>query len=204
MANWNNHPPDPDAYMRLLRAAYQAAKQSCPSLVVVSAAPVPTGAPLPFAMDDIDYLAALYTGGLANSSDAVGVRLPGYNLSPDTPVADAPHRSFSFAGTLAAYRELWQRNGSAGAMWVTEFGWPAGPSPEQAYAFVNDTTPQEQAEWTVRAIELLRASGFVDAAFLWTLDGATNNPNGPIAMWSAVDPGWNPRPVYTALQQMAK
>jgi hypothetical protein len=201
--NWNNQPPDPAGYMRLLQAAYQAIKQSCPSMIVVSGAPMPTGAPLPMAMNDVEYLTALYANGLTSYSDAVGVRLPGYRFSPDEPAANTPHRSFSFPGTLQAYREVRAQNG-AGRLWVTDFGWAAGPATDQAYSYANDTTLEEQAAWTVQAYGLLRASGYVGAAFLWNLDGAPSYPNNPIGMWSTVDANWNPRPVYAALQQMAK
>jgi hypothetical protein len=202
--NWSNRAPDPASYMRLLQAAYQAVKQVCPSMIVVSGAPLPTGAPMPMAMDDIEYLSGMYANGLASYSDAVGVRLPGYNFSPDESVTSAPHRSFSFSGTLQAYRTLRVQSGSADKLWVTEFGWAAGPATDQAYSYANDTTLEEQANWTVQAYELLRASGYVGAAFLWNLDGAPSNPNTSIGMWSAVDANWNPRPVYTALQLMAK
>jgi hypothetical protein len=201
--NWNNQSPDPAAYMRLLQAAYQEIKQACPAMVVVSGAPTPTGAPLPFAMDDVEYLRALYGNGLASYSDAVGVKLPGYNFSPDEPAASAPHRSFSFLGTLQAYRDLRAQHGG-GKLWVTEFGWAVGPSTERGFEFANDNTLEEQAAWTVRAYEMLRAAGYVGEAFLWNLDGAVSNPNGVLSMWSTVDASWNPRPVYAALQQMAK
>jgi uncharacterized protein YraI len=201
--SWSNQPPDPAAYMRLLQAAYQGIKQACPAMIVVSGAPTPTGAPLPFAIDDVEYLTALYANGLASYSDVVGVKLPGYNLSPDEPAAGAPHRALSFLGTLQAYRDLRAQNGG-GTLWVTVFGWAVGPATDRGYEFANDNTLEEQAAWTVQAYELLRAAGYVGAAFLWNLDGAISNPNGSASMWSAVDASWNPRPVYTALQQMAK
>jgi hypothetical protein len=172
-------------------------------MVVVSGAPAPTGAPLPLAMDDVDYLTALYANGLAVYSDAVGVRLPGYNFPPDEPASSAPHRSFSFPGTLQAYRDLRAQHGG-GKLWVTEFGWAVGPATDRGYEFANDNTLEEQAAWTVQAYELLRAAGAIGAAFLWNLDGAVSNPNGSASMWSTVDANWNPRPVYTALQQMVK
>lgn len=201
---WNNQAPDPARYVRLLQAAYQAIKQACPSMIVVSGAPLPTGAPLPFAMDDVEYLTAMYASGLANYSDVVGMRLPGQNFSPDDPAAGAFHRSFSFLRTLQAYRDVRARSGSSNRFWVTEFGWAAGPATDQAYSFANDVSREQQAEWTPRAYEVLRNSDYVGAAFLWVLDGAPSLPNTPLTMWSLVDQNWNPQPVYTALQQMAK
>ena len=202
--NWNNQPPDPAAYMRLLQAAYQAIKQACPAMIVVSSAPTPSGAAPPFAMDDVEYLAAMYASGLASYSDAVGVKLPGMNFSPDTPASSTPHRAFSFSGTLQAYRNLRAQNGSANRFWVTEFGWAAGPATDQTFSFANDVSRERQAEWTVRAYELLRGTGYVGAAFLWNLDGSVSNPNSALSMWSIVDANWNPKPVFTALQAMPK
>jgi hypothetical protein len=79
-----------------------------------------------------------------------------------------------------------------------------GPATDRGFEFANDNTLEEQAAWTARAYEVLRSSGFVGAAFLWNLDGAVSNPNGGASMWSTVDGSWNPRPVFAALQQMAK
>ena len=146
----------------------------------------------------------MYANGLANYSDAVGVRLPGYKYSPEEPAANTPHRSFSFLGTLQAYRDLRGQSGDTARLWVTDFGWAAEPATDQAYAFANDTSLEEQADWTRRAYKMLRSAGYAGAAFLWNLDGAPSNPNTALSMWSTVDVNWNPRPVYTALQQMAK
>jgi hypothetical protein len=132
-----------------------------------------------------------------------GGALPGYDLGPDTPVDDRAIRSFSFFSTLESYRNLRTQSGGP-RLWVTDFGWAAGPATDQAYSFANSVTRDAQAEWTVRALEVLRGSGEIGAAFLWLLDGAPSNPNNPLSMWSMVDQDWNPYPVYSAVQQMAK
>ncbi len=61
---WGNERLDAARYVRLLAAAYRAIKAACPSTIVVSGAPTPTGALPPAAIRDTTYLEQMYRAGL--------------------------------------------------------------------------------------------------------------------------------------------
>jgi hypothetical protein len=167
---WGNKPIDPAAYMALLKLAYPAIKANCPSMIVVSGALTPTGAPAPIAMDDEQYLQGMYANGLKQYSDAIGAHPSGYNVSPDvkggqaacdfiksqgstfTGPCNALHHSWSFNSTLNDYYAIMKANGDGGKkIWPTEFGWASGWTGAAGYEYANDNTMDEQAQWTVRA-----------------------------------------------------
>ncbi|MCD6290552.1 MAG: SH3 domain-containing protein [Anaerolineae bacterium] len=219
---WGNEPLDPARYVRLLSAAYRAIKAACPQTVVVSGALTPTGAPPPVAMDDFTYLEKMYQAGLKNVSDAIGAHPSGYNVAPDVRwqdacnfitqqgssfrgPCDAPHHSWSFRSTMEGYRNIMIKYGDANKrIWPTEFGWAAGGAFDSRYKYADDNTFDEQAQWTVRAYQMMKNWGFVGTAFLWNLNFRVTNNGTELAQWGIVDPGGNPLPVYNALASMPK
>lgn len=224
---WGNEPPDPARYVQLLAAAYRAIKAVCPQMIVVSGALTPAGDVTIGgqwrAVDDINYLDAMYQHGLKNYSDAIGAHPSGYNCPPDgdwrtvtDPTAkfrgpfDNRHHSWCFRGTMEGYRNVMLKYGDgAKKIWATEWGWASvdglGVPPAPGYEYAADNTAQEQAEWTVRAFEIARSWGWVGVMFLWNLNFApVTGPQDEKAAWSIVDHNWQPRPVYYALKNMRK
>lgn len=215
---WGNEPLDAARYVRLLAAAYRAIKAGCPSMIVVSGAPTPTGAPPPLAVDDFTYLERMYQAGLRDYSDAIGAHPSGFNVAPDvrggqdacnfirqqgslyTGPCDSPHHSWSFLSTLEGYRSIMVRYGDGGKrIWPTEFGWASGWTGAPGYEYANDNTLDEQAAWTVRAYQIMKDLGYVGPAFLWNLNYGVSNPGSELAQWGILG-----RPVYGALQAMPK
>lgn len=219
---WGNEPLDPGRYVQLLAAAYRAIKAACPQTVVVSGALTPTGAPPPLAMDDFTYLELMYQAGLKNVSDAIGAHPSGFNVAPDIPWEQAcdfitqqnssyrgpcnsPHHSWSFRSTMEGYRNIMIKYGDANKrIWPTEFGWASGWIGAPGYEYANDNTLEEQAQWTVRAYQMMKNWGFVGPAFLWNLNFRMTNPGTELEQWGIVDRGGNPLPVYNALASMPK
>lgn len=215
---WGNQPLDPAGYMAMLKPAYRAIKAACPSTFVISGAPTPTGAPAPWAMDDFAYLEAMYQNGLKDYSDGIGAHPSGFNVSPDvgggqaacdfissqgssyTGPCNSPHHSWSFRNTMEGYRNIMVKYGDTNKrIWPTEFGWATGWVGASGYEYANDNTPDEQAQWTVRAYELMKSWGWVGPAFLWNLNYGVTNPGTELAQWGIVG-----RPVYSALANMPK
>lgn len=219
---WGREPLDPARYVQLLAAAYRAIKAACPQTIVVSGALTPTGAPPPVAMDDFTYLERMYQAGLKNVSDAIGAHPSGYNVAPDVPWEQAcdfitrqgssfrgpcnsPHHSWSFRSTMEGYRNIMVKYGDANKrIWPTEFGWASGWVGTPGYEYANDNTLEEQAQWTVRAYQIMKSWGFVGPAFLWNLNFRMTNPGTELEQWGIVDRGGNPLPVYNALAAMPK
>ncbi len=215
---WGNQPLDPAGYMNLLKPAYRAIKAACPSTMVISGAPTPTGAPAPWAMDDFAYLEAMYQNGLKDYSDGIGAHPSGFNVAPDVSggaaacdfitqqgssyrgPCNSPHHSWSFRNTMEGYRNIMAKYGDTNKrVWPTEFGWASGWTGAPGYEYANDNTADEQAQWTVRAYELMKSWGWVGPAFLWNLNYGVTNPGTELAQWGIVG-----RPVYGALAAMPK
>ncbi len=224
---WGNEPPDPGRYVQLLAAAYRAVKAACPQMIVISGALTPAGNVTIGgqwrAVDDVNYLTAMYQHGLKNYCDAVGAHPSGFNVAPWVHggaeacqfitqrharfrgPCNSPHHSWSFRSTMEMYRNVMVRFGDANKrIWPTEFGWASSDTPAPGYEYAADNSRQDQAEWTVKAYQMMKAWGWVGVAFLWNLNFAVVAPGSEMAQWGIVDPAWNPYPVYLALKSMPK
>jgi len=220
---WGNMTINPAAYVNLLKPSYNKIKSVCPGMIVVSGALTPTGAPPPLAMDDYAYLEGMYQAGVKNYSDAIGAHPSGYNVAPwvkgmqdacDFITAQGSsfqgpcntlHHSWSFYATLNGYYKIMQKYGDGRKkIWPTEFGWATNWTGDPSYGYAADNTRAEQAEWTVRAYQLMKQWGFVGVAFLWNLNFEVVASGTEKAQWAIVNGDWSPTQTYNALKNMAK
>ncbi|MEP6986755.1 MAG: hypothetical protein ABI970_14205 [Chloroflexota bacterium] len=207
-------------YVSLLKDTYTAVKAIDPGIVVISGALSPTG----FndgvgAWDDYVYLDQLIKAGMLNYVDCVGVHHNGYNIGPDVPwdnvppnpkatfrgPFDNPHHSWSFYSTLQSYAKTVALAGGQQKLCITEFGWAStedlGGYPK-GFEFANDNTLQNQADYIVQALDLMKKWGFVQLAFIWNFNygpqagWATDNDNVP---YSIIGKDWKFRPAYDAI-----
>ena len=204
---WGNEKLDAARYVRLLAAAYRAIKAACPSMIVVSGAPTPTGANPPAAIRDTTYLEQMYRAGLRNYSDAIGVHPSGYGNPPDARYQDwqagtygqASHvsdPSFYFRNTMEQYRNIMVKYGDGNKrLWPTEFGWASSGSPQPGYEYALYNSEQQQGEYIVRAFDIMKGWGWVGVAFLWNL----NYNNGEQSAFRIMG-----RPAYGILKGMPK
>jgi hypothetical protein len=220
---WGNMPLNPAAYVNLLKPSYNKIKAACPSMIVVSGALTPTGAPAPLAMDDYAYLEGMYQAGVKNYSDAIGAHPSGYNVAPWVKggqdacdfitqqgssfrgPCNTLHHSWSFYATLNGYYKIMQKYGDGKKkIWPTEFGWATNWIGDPSYGYAADNTRQEQAEWTVRAYQLMKQWGFVGVAFLWNLNFEVVASGSEKAQWAILNGDWSPTQTYNALKNMPK
>ena len=204
---WGNEKLDAARYVRLLAAAYRAIKAACPSTIVVSGAPTPTGALPPAAIRDTTYLEQMYRAGLRNYSDAIGVHPSGFGNPPDARFQDwqagnysrpshVSDPSFYFRNTLEQYRNIMVKYGDGGKrLWPTEFGWASTGSPYPGYEYATYNSDQQQGEYIARAYEIMRSWGWVGVAFLWNL----NYNNGEQAAFRIMG-----RPAYGIIKGISK
>lgn len=203
---WEGYPLDPATYMDLLRRSYAAIKAACPTMIVVSGAPTPTGNS-PVAIDDIDYLRGMYNNGLARYSDAIGVHPSGYGNPPNVTVQDwqagsynAPshvnHRSFYFRSTMEESRQVMVAYGDVNKrLWLTEFGWASSVSPHPGYEYAAYNSEAQQAQYIVESYQMMRNWGWVGVAFLWNL----NYNYGEMAQFSVMG-----KPAFQALKGLPR
>jgi len=224
---WGNEPPDPARYVQLLAASYKAIKGVCPEMIVVSGALTPAGDVTIGgqwrAVDDVNYLEAMYQHGLKNHCDAVGAHPSGYNVPPDAdwmtwsdPTAsfrgpsDNHHHSWVFRGTMEGYRNIMLKYGDGNKrIWPTEFGWASienmTSSPFPGYEYAADNSEAEQAQYLARAYQMGRDWGWAGVMFLWNLNFApVAGARDEKAAFSILYPDWSPRPAYAALRDMPK
>jgi hypothetical protein len=206
LTEWHGKPISAALYMDMLKKAYPAIKNKCNSVVVISGAPTPTGVNSAEAVDDAVFLEQMYQNGLKDYSDAVGAHPSGFCNAPDAAEgASNPcggqynnHRSFFFKRTLESYRAVMVKYKDEGKqIWPTEFGWGADPTPKPGYDYERNITPDMQAQWLVRAYQMMKASGYVGVAILWNLD--FTNMGSETGAFHVVD-----RPAFGALAGMAK
>ncbi|MBZ0301426.1 MAG: beta-galactosidase, partial [Anaerolineae bacterium] len=211
-------------YVELLRVAAQAIKNTDAGVIVISGALSPTGGWTEpdgrvSAIDDFVYLDGLIGAGLLNYADCVGAHHNGYNIGPSVPwnnVTNDPtatfrgpfdnaHHSWSFYSTLQTYANKIELANGDQPLCITEFGWAStedlGGSPA-GFGFADDNTLDEQAEWTVEALNQMESWGTVWLAFIWNFNYGpqagwdTSNDNVPYSM---IGKDWVFRPIYDAV-----
>lgn len=193
--------PDPAQYVAHLRAAYQAAKAINPAITVLNAGLAPTTENSRRAMNDVNFLEAMYDAGAAPYFDALAARPLGFWSGPDDRRVDADVLNFS---RLLLLREIMARHGDGDkAVWAVEFGWnalPAGWSGPPPPWGTDD--PGKQAR---RAIEAVHRA---QAEWPWTgpmlalhLDPAAP-PDDPVQGFALLDDSLAPRPAYVALRDL--
>jgi polysaccharide biosynthesis protein PslG len=209
-------------YVALLRATSETIKSIDPGIIVVSGALSPTGFDDGVtARDDATYFDLLIQAGMLNYADCVGAHHNGYNVSPDytydaipnDPSAafrgpfDNPHRSWSFRSTLQTYALKIENAGGDQKLCVTEFGWPSteglGGMP-RGFEFAKDNTLQEQADFTVAALDNMREWDTVRLAFIWNLNygpQAGYDPTNDNVPYSLIGPGTSFRPAFDAVKE---
>jgi hypothetical protein len=182
---------DGASYMRLFAPAYGAVRGYRQDLTIIVAALAPTG-DSEGTRNDRAYLQEMYDAGLGNYRDVVmGVHPYGWANPPDARCCDpSPERGwddqpqFFFLDTLEDTRAIMTRNGHGDIpIWVTEFGWTVWedlgvqiPEPVENHLWKLENSPQEQADYALRAFELGLSRPDVGVMILWNLNFASPLP----------------------------
>jgi len=161
-SEWGNRPVEPAAYVELLETAYRRAKEANPNVYVLSAPlAITLGEPHPDegkwrAMDDVQYLEAMYAAGAQPYFDILSANAFGMSLPPEDP----PSRDQLNFSRVLLQRQVMERHGdSEKAVWFNEFGWNSPPDdmPDER-ALYGRVTEEQQAQYALTAIEMARRS----------------------------------------------
>jgi polysaccharide biosynthesis protein PslG len=200
-------------YIDLLEVAYNAIKAADEDALVLTAGLAPTGNNDFYnSIDNFVFFEELLKQGALNFSDGIAVHVDGFSNPPDEeccgeadedPAYDESYHFF-FNDTLNNYREILDRNGGSGeALWVTRFGWGTAEGalgePSAEAGFIGLNTAQEQADYTVAALEIGEERGDIGAMILFNLNGcAVGDTNA--CFYSVIDSTGAARPVFGAVQ----
>lgn len=207
---WGNRPVDPKQYVEMLRIAYTRAKEADPNVYVLSA-------PLAFtlgeahpepgkwrSMNDLAYLEAMYEAGAADYFDILSANVFGMDRPPEDP----PDPSVLNFQRVLLQRDVMVRYGDADKpVWFNEYGWNAAPESLEPGALVwQRVSEKEQAEYTVRGIEMARREWpWAGVFMIWYFRQVGNIPDTSAEYYfRMVDTDFTPRPVYLAVQQAAR
>lgn len=198
---WGGRPVSPREYVDLLKIAYTAIKQADPNAHVLSAPLAQTLEENRAHLSDILYLEEMYKHGAKPYFDILFANAYGFDLPPEDP----PDPGVLNFQRVVLQREVMERYGDGGkAVWFNEFGWNASPVDMPAEAIKwGRVTEQEQAEYTVRAIEMARRDWPWAGVFnIWFFRQPGHIPPDDSQFYfRVVDVGFTPRPVYRALRE---
>jgi hypothetical protein len=224
---WAGQAPDPAGYVQLLKACYLGIKTADPGALVISAGLSPTGSGPPEAMPDAEYLAGMYEAGAAPYFDLLGLNAPGYKAPPELASEEAADPENGYGGQrffcfrhVEDMRAMMERYGDGDKqIAILEFGWHTNTSPEHPdYAWFG-VTPEQQADYLVRAFRYAREhwSPWIGPMFVWNIPDSHWTPDDEEFWWGIVDPFWwkfdgnqetwsggATRPAYEALKRMEK
>ncbi|MHB8618933.1 MAG: glycoside hydrolase 5 family protein, partial [Chloroflexota bacterium] len=216
--DWGHQPVDPVAYTRLLRAGYLAAKRADPTITVLSAALTPTTDCCLNNRPDPVFLQEMYNAGAAKYFDVLGAQAYGLRTGPEDPWADLPlHPNAARKAIIDSHntnfgrvfldRQVMVRNGDAAKpVWVGEFGWNSLPPNWQGDASPwGSVSRSQQAAYTVAAYQRARREWpWMGPMCLWFFQDPSPAPRDPTQFFSVVNQHFQPRPVYTAIQNLAR
>lgn len=175
---WPTGHISPEAYTRLLCAAYDAIKAANPDTAVISAAPAPTGWFLgcsPNGCDDQPWMEGLYAAGAADCMDYIGAH---HNAGATSPAArighpadpSNTHHSWYFLPQTEIYFDIFK---GTHQLFYTEMGYASQegvPRFDDQFAWAREIDNAEQAAWLAESVQLSLDTGMVGAIMIWNVD----------------------------------
>lgn len=216
---WGYGRIDAGEFVELMLAGHQGVKAGDPEAITVGGALTPAGdVDIPDqqvqAIDDLRFLEQIYAyrDGIARDAfDAWGVHPGGFNNAPTQEIGSERgtgwngHGSFYFQ-RFTQHRAVMEANGDGDKpIWLTEMGWSTANA-DPAYGFGADNSEDDQAQFLVDAIRLIRESApYITHAFVWNLNfQSVVGPQDEKFPFGVLQPDGSPRPSFTALKEMTK
>lgn len=181
------------AYTEMLRAGYTAIKNANRNVLVISAAPAPTGAEGAFpgrVVNDDRFIRDMANSGAANFMDCVGIHYNEGILPPTATSGDPRGNSSHYSRYYPTMVNLYASTFPGKPLCFTELGYlsPEGLGPlPAAFAWAANTTVTQQAEWLAGAVRQARASGRVRLLIVWNVD-FTRYDSDPMAGYAIIRP----------------
>jgi hypothetical protein len=190
---WPRDQISASAYTEMLRQAYTAIKSVNSGVMVISAAPAPTGAEAAFpgqVVNDDRYIREMVAAGAVNYMDCLGAHYNEGVVAPSATGGDPRDNYYTryFGSMLDTY---WNAVGGQRPICFTELGYltPEGYPPLDPYfAWGANTTVAQQSAWLAEAAALASQSGRVRLMIVWNVD-FSNYGADPMAGFAIIRPG---------------
>ena len=183
------------SYTNLLQTAYNAIKGANGGTMVISAGPAPTGAEGAFpgrVVNDDRFLREMAAAGAANYMDCIGTHFNQGTTSPNAtsgaPLLNGYHYSYYFWPMVDTY---WGAFGGTRPLCFTELGYLSGEGYgglPGGFAWANETSVAEHAQWLAEAASLAGNSGKVRLMIVWNVDFTVYGAD-PQAGYAIIRPG---------------
>jgi uncharacterized protein YraI len=164
-------------YTELLRQAYRAIKATNPNVLVISAAPAPTGyygGCSALGCDDNHFIAGMAQAGAANYMDCIGIHYNEGVLPPTATSGDPRGNSGHYTRYFQSMMNLYYNTfGGARPLCFTEMGYltPEGfGGLASGFGWAGSTTLAQQAAWLDQAVSMAGQSGRVRLLIIWNVD----------------------------------
>jgi hypothetical protein len=179
-------------YTDLLQRSYTAIKNSNPSIMVISAAPAPTGVSIGGeVIPDDEFIRQMKAAGAENYMDCVGVHYNEGVLPPTATSGDPRGNDIHHSRYFPAMVELYSNTFTTKPLCFTEIGYL---SPEglgnlpYGFEWARDTSVGEQAAWITEAALMARDDRRIRMFIVWNVDFRNYDANDPMAGWAVVRP----------------
>ncbi len=190
---WPNGQISGAAYAEMLRQAYQAIKGANGGVMVISAAPAPTGAEAAYpgaVVNDDNFIRDMVAAGAVQWMDCLGAHYNEGIVSPSQMSGDPRDNYYTryFLGMLNTY---WGLVGGQRPICFTELGYltPEGYPPLDPYfGWAANVTVSQQAAWLAEAAALASQSGKVRLMIVWNIDFTFYGAD-PMAGFAIIRPG---------------
>jgi LysM repeat protein len=193
-AEWPDGQVSGANYAQMLAASFAAIKRVNGNILVISAAPAPTGffggRCAAQGCDDNIFIQQMAQAGAANSMDCVGIHYNEGILSPSKTSGDPRGNSGHYTRYYQTMVNLYASVFPSKPLCFTEIGYLSaegyGPLPT-AFAWAANVTAQDQAVWLAEAVTLAKNSGRVRLFVIWNVD-STNYGTDPQAGYAIIRP----------------
>ena len=194
---WGFFQPQPERYVKLLRAVYAPIHRANPDAVILAGALAPTLEPegSSTGMNDLRFLKGMYAAGAADYFDALAIHTYGFTTDAEDPPA-AKALNFRRAELL---RDIMEANDDAETpVYITESGW--NDSPRWTLA----VTPSQRVAQTLTALEHAENDWpWADQVCLWLL--RYPRPQGSYRdHFTMITPEFQLKPIYHAVRAYAR
>ena len=184
-----------DYVEKMLAPAYDAIKSVDPNIMVISAAPAPTGAfggCTEDGCDDSAYIEAMVAAGAEQYIDCAGMQ---FTVGATAPSATSGHPADGGDGHYSWYypamSELYANTFVNSQLCVTALGYlsPEGyDPPANNFFWASEITPGLQAQWLAKAVELGQATDYLRLLILFNVDFKRYSPDNPQAGYAMLRP----------------